>query len=579
MGTPDMIRLQEPINNHYQPRDFLPQFAPLTDAAGPFREKSARWSHPLRHVVGAVILAALLAGPARPAMGAINQFFFDWDNANTGSGTDFAVMADLNDDPATIAAAKTLLKSSQAEGKPLAVRISAPLSANGPGVQLLNQFPIQYVFLNRSSANAVSQAGTLVSQVRETGASRNAFIGNIGFYPGAAFDPTRNGSVTGDPYTSAGLNMANPLIYPGGADYRTPAAGNSVAPNIRSAMFTLPLERLTIVTNELYGRGSSLSITNNGSATDAAYDASGTKSGLNIPYLTRFNNFGNNALTNSTASGQQFIQNAANPANGQLLSQGDFEALALQARMRGADSVNLFKPSVTDQFGNVYTDTQQQQDLNTGWFATGQSGNVGNVVNGIFATNHYGFANMSNLISIDTDRPNAAPLRFNFETLGVAYSGVYTEAPGNTGATIGAAAYRDKFGAFHAAVAASELAILITNLSDATDTIDLGTIAGHRIFTPVDPNGIGQDDITVAVGTSRLVTFILKAQAGLGLGEIAVQNANGLPVWDETENEQVFTDNNRDGVGTGFSNALPVPEPAGLMYLGTIALTLLPRRR
>jgi hypothetical protein len=210
-------------------------------------------------------------------------------------------------------------------------------------------------------------------------------------------------------------------------------------------------------------------------------------------------------------------------------------------------------------------------DLNTGWFVTGQKGPGGNAINSIFATHHYGFANLSNLVSLDTDRPNAAPLRTNFEALGVAYSGVYSEAPGSSSPTIGASSFRDKFGVFHPGVSASTLAVLISNLSSVTKTIDLGTIAGHRVFTPVDPLGIGQDDITIDAGTHRLVTFTLKNQAGLGLGSIAKQNANGLPVWDLTSNTLVFTDSNRDGVGT--------PEPASLAIFGLGALGLLARRR
>ena len=80
---------------------------------------------------------------------------------------------------------------------------------------------------------------------------------------------------------------------------------------------------------------------------------------------------------------------------------------------------------------------------------------MGNVVNGIFATHHYGFANLSNLVSLDTNRPSDAPLRTNFEALGVAYSGVYSEASGSNGVPTGAAAFRDRFGVFHPAVPAS----------------------------------------------------------------------------------------------------------------------------
>ncbi len=156
----------------------------------------------------------------------------------------------------------------------------------------------------------------------------------------------------------------------------------------------------------------------------------------------------------------------------------------------------------------------------------------------------------------------------------MAYSGVYGEVSGGTTPTIGAAAFRDRSGVFHPAVPASALAILISNLSDTTKTIDLGTIAGHRVFTPNDPNGIGQDDITIEAGSHRLVTFTLRNQQGLGLGSIAKQNANGLPVWDETGNNLIYTDNNRNGVGSGLpiqqSNPISTVEtaPAGKVIAG-----------
>ncbi len=181
--------------------------------------------------------------------------------------------------------------------------------------------------------------------------------------------------------------MANEALLPGSADYRTPGAlnnnhnpslGGSGAPNVRSALFTLPIERLTIATNGLYGRGVSLSQTNNGSATDGSF-AGGFKSGLNIPYVARFNNFANAALTNlpgTAAAPYRFQSSAGDPAAGQLPSRGDFEALMLHYRMRGADSINLLQSSIQDQFGGSYTDTQQELDLNTGSFVTGQAGGV-----------------------------------------------------------------------------------------------------------------------------------------------------------------------------------------------------------
>src|SRR5206468_5464441 len=147
--------------------------------------------------------------------------------------------------------------------------------------------------------------------------SSGAFVGNFNFYPNAASDPTRPGSIAGSQaasfqfkptssdYSSSrgniglpgggvvvGNQSADPALYPGSPDYRNPAQGNSGAPNIRSALFTLPIQRLTL--SELGLRDLS------GVPADAtAYAQPGRPNAtddVNIPDVTRFNNYGNPAL-------------------------------------------------------------------------------------------------------------------------------------------------------------------------------------------------------------------------------------------------------------------------------------------
>ena len=142
--------------------------------------------------------------------------------------------------------------------------------------------------------------------------------------------------------------MANPELYPGAPDYRN-AAPTAIqlcwrfdAPNIRSALFTLPIERLTIATNELYGRGASLSQTNNGSATDASF-AGGFKSGPEHPLghaVQQLRQRRPDQRCRAPRRPRSVPDGAANPANGQFPSRGDFMAQILQYRMRGADSIN-----------------------------------------------------------------------------------------------------------------------------------------------------------------------------------------------------------------------------------------------
>jgi hypothetical protein len=505
-----------------------------------------------RRLIGSAVVAALALGGISSRAQAFQYYFFSWSNANADSPpVNIAAEPVLNDQNYVQVANQ--LAVSQSKGYPLAVKITSPLQPGGNAItQVLNKFKVQYIFLDLEGSNSV--------------------IGNYNFYPSSTSDTTTpNQPPPSNPpaseYSQSGLAsrsghaMVNEQLYPGAPDYRTPGAsgknanvnaGGSTAPNIRSALFTLPIERLTMVTNVLYGRSASLS-QYNPNTFDPSFDPSGhTASALNIPWATRFNNYGNAALTNEPGTrATPYIFNGtvdANPADGQLPSRGDFSAQILQYRMRGATSINLFLASVTDQYGNAYTESQQEADMNAGWFATTTNGTAltgSSTMNNILA-NHYGFANLTNLIRLDvattvkgkTTYQPAAP--DNAEHAGVIWSGVYAEGSNNK-----------------PTLNSSSMSVILSNMSASTKTVDLGTVAGYSVYDPNSP-AADKSGFNVTAGQHLLLTFSLK-------------DISGSPVWDLSTNSIVYTDNDRDGTGT--------PEPASLSLLGIGALGLLARRR
>ena len=259
--------------------------------------------------------------------------------------------------------------------------------------------------------------------------------------------------------TVVGNQHADPALYPGSPDYRNPAQGNSGAPNIRSALFTLPIQRLTLAELGVKGFGgvpggaAAYAI----SGPNQAYTgAAGGRQQL-IPYVTRFNNYGNPALGGGP-TGTGFVQNAATPSNGQLLSRGDFQAQVLHYRMRGADSVHLFNEATGSVVG--YGPTQEQSDVKTGWAASG-------VANGIFTRGNYAFANLSNVIG-DADSNSGDVNPRSTELSGAVWSGVY-----------------DRAGSIDPATGRRRLAILLSNLSAVQKEVDLpNNIGGFSTFKP-----------------------------------------------------------------------------------------------
>jgi hypothetical protein len=320
------------------------------DQGGAAFKKSNRW---------AIVLAAALAGVGTFSARAVD--FFDWlGETATPNTTPYITAPTLND--STALAVKAFLLAEPA-GTALAVKVRNGVTLSPATISLIYNdaaHPIKYTFADYESATAVAQTAALVSQIAPTAtgaqmAVGNAFVGNYDIAPMPS-DPTHPASVTrvagnsnAQPFftvtdfRNSGVNMSTESLYPGDASFRNPINGNSTAPNIRSAFFTLPIQRLTIATQNL-GAGQ-----------------------LHIPYISRFDNFTNPAFQNTTGTdifGKTVPgwDNIAAGQTGQLLSRNDFQALVLHYRMRGATSYQLLDPGVQG-----YTKAQMESDAQAGW--------------------------------------------------------------------------------------------------------------------------------------------------------------------------------------------------------------------
>jgi hypothetical protein len=492
-----------------------------------------------------IVAAAILGAAAVPAMAEQAPFsstgpFFDFGLTGQPGGSTgqpgFAPGPVLNNSNAAQVASQ--LQARQSSGLLLAVKVTEPLT-NPASVAIFNQFPVSYVFADFEDAAAVGRTRSLADQVIASGTSKGAYVGNFNFYPNAGNDTTKPGvtntvansyqfnrnsqdyfDTRGRVGTTFGKQSANAALYPGAPDYRNPAAGNSNAPNIRAALFTLPIQRQTFATNGLLNRG----VPAGNSSTAYNTPFTGYQDGAqNIPYVARFNNWGNSALDSdgNAANGYAFVQNSATPANGQLLSRGDFQAQILHYRLRGVDSVHLFNEATGSVVG--YSDAQEQADVKTGFAAS-------STVNGIFSRKNYAFANLTNVIGDQGNNSGDTSPR-STEVAGAVWSGVF-----------------DRSGATR------KLAILISNLSAVSKTIDLPNSIGG--FQTATGSGTVQDDFTVGAGQHRLLSFTL--------------NSNRWKL-DAGGDTFAFLDNNRNGVG--------IPEPTTFALIGVGAMGLLVRRR
>ncbi|MDB5290227.1 MAG: hypothetical protein JWL69_1468 [Phycisphaerales bacterium] len=516
------------------------QFGNHTSKSEP-RERSKGW---LKNRLSAAVAAAALAVTGLAATSHADTAHFDW-SIPTDTDPNYTPSPFLSDTNFSQVAAFLTTYHAANPNAPLAVKVISPLTSTGAKA-IFNTFPIKFVFADFEDTNAVSKTAALATIVKSSTSSKTAFVGNFNTYnvsnvAGSTLaDPTRP---TGTPANGAQsfqnilvnkapfgpTTMVNPAAYPGAPDYKTQPS-QSFAPNIRSALFVLPVDRVTFAT---------LALTPTSGGATAPPSTAG---GVNIPWVARFNNWGNSLLDtdHNSANGYQFVQNAGNPSNGQLLSRGDFSAQVLTYRLRGAYSYSLFNyynpnaPANQSPYSSVvgYTPTQERSDAFKGWNANLNSTLAGIFGNGTATVPKYNFVNLINRVPIGSKK---GVTQYTWsEGSGMVYSGVYDTSAESNGKR--------------------DLVILLSNMAGNTQHADLvDKIGGFAVDLNPKTSKLDQD-VQLKAGTHHLLEFQLKNN-----------------VWDLLADNTVFTDDNRNGIG--------VPEPTSLGVMALGAVGLLARRR
>jgi len=434
-----------------------------------------RVSKGLKALIGAIALTC--GGHAMAQDGTL----FDWGtDPLTGPSIiipSFTPAPFLREVPPNGPAVTGFLATQTPVNKAVKVENNQTLGASGLGV--FNAQNVKHTFVDYETASPFARFTTLRNQVAVSAATgpalvaNQSFIGNFNLYP-VPNDPTRpavvvdtgghyNVPFAASDYFASGANMANESLYPGSPDFRSVPQGNSTAPNIRSGLFTLPIVRASLTTANL---------------------PSGHQ---HIPYVSRFNNFGNPGFTNGTGPNGQpaFFFDASHGTAGQLLSRGDFSAMIAHYRARGVNGVHILDGGVAG-----YDKAQQETDANNGWhFAPFE-----NIFNGGGAK----IASIDTVVNVDGQQRT-------LENSGVVFSGVYslTQDGGN-----------------------GHLALLLSNLDNVSHTLDFPNKLGGKTVVA------SSADRTVLAGSHKLLEF-----TGSGTQ------------WNLLNATPVFVDSVRDGVG------------------------------
>jgi hypothetical protein len=330
-----------------------------------------------------LLSAALLAAGGAARSARAQQHVFWGDNGNLTLSPGFAPSMFLLDD--NVAAVDQFLAG---QGGIKALKLPVDLSPATISA-IYNKYKIDYTFIDYETPDAAARVTGVVSQIKASTATgpavlnNKAFVGNFGFAPVFADPTTASGVGSLSGYLSSGLNMATEELYPGSQWYRGPASGNSTSPNVRSALFTLPIERLSLTTANL----------------PAGHQ--------HVAYVDRFNNWQNPALDTDgdPGNGFRFV------TQDQLLSRGDFQAQVLHYRLRGATAVHGLQGGVEG-----YTPQQFMSDIDAGW-------------SGVAAVNQVLGDPKARAATLDTVVDADGTYR-SLEDVGLVWSGAYSTATG-----------------------------------------------------------------------------------------------------------------------------------------------------
>ena len=370
-----------------------------------------------------IVAISLVAMVASAGSARANTFSFVSDRLTLDPGvTPGAFLTDAN-----VAAVDAFLSKQQVKVVKIAQDVSPATIA-----AIYGKYKIDYTFADFEGPGAVDRTRNLVSRIKASSmtgpavAANHAFIGNYHFYPTVVDRTAPALPSTYASYFNTGINMATEDLYPGSPFFRNPASGDSTAPNIRSALFTLPIERMTLT-----------------SVTLPAGHA-------HVPYVNRFNNWGNLALDTdrNPTNGYHFV------TQNQLPSRGDLRAQVLHYRLRGADGVQGLDGGVVG-----YTQQQFQADLAAGWNGTAEVREILADPNALRAT-------------MDTQVKTDGVFK-SLENAGVVVSGVYSELKG-------------------------KLVLLVSNLDESAHKVSVPARIGGRTVS---------GDFDVAAGTHHILEF------------------------------------------------------------------------